>query len=321
MSYGMRSRIGIDRQDSGDVAVADSMHWVSVLDESIGQDKPALMAEGMRGIYDEGAVYEGPNVVPGEINAEANPISLGVFLRAIMGAETLATSGALVTHTWEPRAADFDALYAGDPLTIHKHVDDAGSGTNFYDMVANEFELSISHGELLKMRLGLVGGKRSQIAPLAASYPSGKVWTWNQGSMQLGGNAIGTLRSLTYKQTEQIEPMHTLDGSLDPSRFKRTGYREIALDGVMVYDNQDQYQDFLAQTEQAFKVNWRGSTEVQSGYYDELTIDVPLFRFGEFKPAAGGPGKIEVSFSGKGVYSVDSATGVRFTLQNTHPEY
>ena len=40
MSYGMRSRIGIDRQDSGGTAMTQSMHWVSVLDESIGQDKP-----------------------------------------------------------------------------------------------------------------------------------------------------------------------------------------------------------------------------------------------------------------------------------------
>lgn len=321
MSYGARTRIGIGFQESGGTLLTESMHWIPMLDESIGQDKPQLIEEGMRGVFDQGAHHEGANVVPGEINAEAHPISLGVFLRAINGPATVVASDVIFGHTFEPRVADFDSLYASDPMTIHKYTDDAGSGTNFYDMVANEFELSISHGELLKMRLGMVGGKRTQIAKLAASYPTGKPWSWNQGSMQIGGAAVGVLRSLTYKQTEQIEAMHTLDGSLDPSRFKRTGFREITLDGAMVFDDQSFYQDFLAQTEQSFKCHWRGSTEVQSGYFDDLTIELPLFRFAELKPVAGGPGQIEVSFTGKGVYSVASATGVQIVLQNTHPAY
>ncbi|MEE8394794.1 MAG: phage tail tube protein [bacterium] len=321
MSYGEKSRVAISFQDSFGTSNVNSLHHLALLSESVGLSIESLVERNMRGVHDEGAHYEGPHSVAGDLEAEAHPISLGAMLKAVLGEPTTITSDGLYGHTFEPRTSDWDGKAANVPATILKYLDDGGSAQVFYDLVGSTLELSMAHGEFLKAKVGFVGGRQSQVAAVAASYPTGKLWTWDVVSASVATSAWPELTQLTVKLDESLEAQGTLDASKTPSRVKRTGFRVVTVDGSMKFDNQNEFQQFLAQSERELIVHAKGSVEVQSGYYDELTVKVPLMRYVEFNPAAGGPGQIEVGFSAKGVYSTTSATALNITLQNTQAGY
>lgn len=320
MSYGMDSRIGISFQNSFGTELTNSVYWIPAISESLSVGKPPLISQGMRGIYDEGEHFEGANEVGGEIETEAEAIPLGAMLQTFFGAPATVTSDAVQTHLFKPAQADFDAVSAKTPITAHRYLG-VGSAELFYDLNASTIELNVANGEFLGAKIGFVGGKFKQSVALAASYENGKRFTWDQTSASIGGAATCKLSQLTYTVDEALEGMHTLCSSKEVSRVKRTAFRTVTIAGTLKFDDTDEYDKFLAQEERELIASWRGTTEVQSGYFEELTIKLPLFRHTEFAPNAAGPGEIEVGFTGKGVYSVTSASAMEVTLVNTQAAY
>ena len=321
MSYGMKTNVGISFQNSYGTALANSIYWVPFLSEGFAVSKEPIVAENMTGVFDEGATYEGLNAGEGTLEVEAHPIILGAMLKALMGSPTTVTSGAYYTHTFKPRTADFDDFAAGIPVTISKSLGDTGSAHRFYDMVASKMSLSVANGELLKASMDFMGGKYSQVAAPAASYPAGKSFTWDVASVSIAGAANADISEFNMELDESLENKYTLNATKTPSRTKRSGRRTLSVGGTLIFDTQSEYQKFLDQSERNLTVNMVGLANVQSGYNELLTITVPLFRYVEFKPVAGGAEKLEVGFSGKGVYSTTSATMLQITLANTQAAY
>lgn len=319
--YGMKTDIGLSFQNSYGTALVNSIYWLSFLSEDFAIAKEQIVSEGMRGVFDEGAHYEGMNAVDATLELEAQAIPLGALLKAAFGSPTSVQSGGIYSHTYKPTTSDFDAFAAKRPCTIVKQLGDSGSAHQFYDMVPSKFGLSIANGELLKVSAGFLGGKYSQSAAVAASYPTGKHWTWDVASVTLATSANGALIDLNIEIDDSLENKYTLGTQKTPTRTVRSGFRTLSIDGTLLFDNQNEYQKFIDQSERELIVNLKGTTEIQSGYYETLTIRAPLFRYTEFKPVAGGPGKIEASFSAKGVYSVSSATALQITLVNTQAAY
>lgn len=321
MSYGLKSNIGISFQNSYGTALTNSIYWIPVISEGFAVGKEQIISEAMTGVFDEGINYEGLNANEGTIEVEATPIAYGALLKAMFGSPTTVSSASYHTHTFKPRTSDFDAYAANIPLTISKVVGDSGSSHQFYDMVANKFSLSIANGELLKSSLDFMGGKYSQVVAPSAAYPTGKSWTWNVASVSIGGTANSDIKDLKIEIDESLENKFTLNSQKTPSRTVRSGRRTLSVGGTIIFDNQTEYQQFLAQSERELIVNMAGSIAVQSGYFENLNIKVPLLRYTDYKIVAGGPGKIEVGFSGKGVYSTTSAAAIQITLSNTQAAY
>lgn len=323
--YGQLTNIGIARQNSWGTANVSSLFWIPFLSESIGVDIPPLISQANRGIFDEGEHYAGPKMVTGDLNVEAQPIALGAMLTAFFGepTSTKADSAAVYDHVFIPKQTDFDVNCAKVPVTVLKNLD-VGSAMQFSDLNANTFELSVANGEFLNVTVGFVGGHFQQIAKVTPSFPAGKRWTWDQSSIRTTPSSLdinSNLVSLTFTQTENIEAQHTLVGSSWPNRIKRTGFRTTEISGTLKFETQAEYQAFLAQEEKVLRLTMRGNVEISSGYYNEILCAIPLFRYTEFKPQAGGPGTIEVSFSGKGVYSTSGAHAMSLTLTNTQVSY
>ncbi len=320
MSYGQNSTIGISFQNSYGTAQQSSIFWIPKLSESLNVDKPPLVGQNLRGVYDEGDHYEGPNTVGGTLEVEAAPIPLGAMFKCVMGDPVTVTSGALYTHTFKPRTADWDEKAANVPVTIEKFAD-AGSADLFSDMNGSILTLSVANGEFVKSSVEFVGGSHAQQVATAASYPTESLWTWDATSISIGGTAKPEIMDMTITLNEQLEAMGTLDATKTPSRIKRTGFRTVEISGTLKFDNADEYQQFLDQSERELIAHYEGAVAVQSGYNNSLTFKVPLARHAEFKAAAGGPGEIEVGVSMKGVYSVTSGTAMQIQLQNGQSGY
>lgn len=320
-AYGQKASIALCFQDSYGTSNVDSLHFIPFISESVGVEKPPLISENIRGIHDEGDDYEGKNMVAGDLVAEAQPIALGAMLASVMGKPSSVQSTGIYTHTFKPVATDFDDYAANVPVSYLKDLNDGGSASLFQDLNGNTLSLGIVEGEFLKATVGFVGGQDSQIAAVAASYETGKRWTWDVSSLSIGGSAKPEVMDLTISIDESLEAQHTLNGSKYPSRIKRTGFRTIEVAGTMKFDNQTEYQAFLAQSEQAMVMTLTGPTEIQSGYYETLTIRAPALRWREDKPTIDGPGQIEVSLTGAAKYLTTSATALEMVLVNTLAGY
>jgi len=321
MSYGQKSHVAIAFQDSWDTSNVTSLYHMQHLEESVGLDIPQLIDESAKGVFDEGDSYAGPKEATGDLSINAKAIPLGVLFRAIFGAASVVNSDAIYTHTFKPRQTDFDDISAMDPLTYFKYLDDTGSATLLYNLNMSTLELGVSNGEFLTAKASFMGGAFSQVSDIAASFPTGKRFTWDTSSLQLGGTAEGKMKSLTLKVDESLEAMHTLNNSLYPSRCKRTGARTVEISGTIMFDDQVEYQKFLAQSEEAFILSFASANEIQSGYNDLIVITAPAVRYTEFKPVAPGIGKIEVGFTQMAKYESTSATALQIALTNLQAVY
>ena len=325
--YGMKAAIAYAFQSSFGTSNVTSLHFIPFLTENVGLEKPPLISENLRGVFDEGDDFTGPTMIAGEVEAEAQPLAVGAMISAVLGLPTTVTSTAIFTHTWEPPQVDFDRFSATRPVTYHKHLNDVGSAQTFSDLNGTVLEFSIAAGEFLKVKNTFVGASFTQEAAIAPTYPTGKRWTWAVGSFSIGGVAVPELIDLTITLDQAIEAQHTLSNSIFPNRLKRTGFRTLSIEGTMKFDDQDEFQEFLAQnssfnaTEREMVLNFLTPTEIQSGFFETLQLQIPLFRHREYKPVAEGPGQIEVGFSSAGKFSVNSNTPLRITLINSLAGY
>lgn len=320
MAIGQLSDTGIIFQNSfGTAGDVGSIHWIPRLSSSLMLKKAPIYSENMRGIFDEGDSYEGPNTVEGAIEAEAQVVPLGAMLKSIMNITTV-TSGSLYTHTFKPRTSDFDELSSNNPVTVYQYLD-TGSAMMFSDLNGSVLEIGIANGELLKTKVDYVGGTFSQNAPQTATFDTGKRFTWDVASISIGGSAIAEIDNLVVKLDEGLEAQHTLNNSKYPSRIKRTAFRNVSVDGTIKFDNQDEYQKFVDQSERELIMHFTNGTEVQSGYPEAVTLKLPLMRYEAHEPTAEGPGLIEATITGRGKYSTTSATALEITVYNDQAAY
>ncbi len=328
--YGINETLGIAFQNSyggvladpsSAIAHVDSMNWIEASNETLKLNIPPLMADGMRGILDEADSESGARTVDGDVSMQAKPEEVGALLSTIFTRSTV-TSGGIYTHTFKPRAADWDAYAANQPVTIYKNMNVAGSAFLYYDLCGSNIEFTCANREFLGVKVGFVGGNFSQIASDAASLPTGRRWAWNVASLSIGGTAHTEFRSITITNDEQLEAKHTLNGQLYPGRIKRSGPRQVRISGTLIFDAQAEFQQFLSQSERELDITFTGPTEIQSGYYDLIRFQLPKMRYSDYPPQGdASAGEIEVSFEAHGKYSVDSATSMQVTLINTRAAY
>ena len=321
MPYGNDGEFAIALQNSYGTANVSSFYWVPLLSEGVAVKFETLISQSMRGTFEEGDTYQGPQTNDGALEFEIDAMTLGVFLTAICGAPTTVTSDDVANHTFEPRQDDFDAYAANQPCTIHKNFADGGSASIYYDMIPGNLSFAIANGDFWKASVDFMGGKFTRQAAASKDYPQNKLFTWDQSSIEIGGAANVDITDLSITIAENVGNKHTLNGAKTPSSTKRTGFRQLTIDGTAIFRNQTDYNAFLARTEQSFRASLRNATEIQSGYYEQLLIDVSKMVYTVYEPTFDGPNEIEVGFNARCNFNQDSNTIVQFTLQNSQAAY
>jgi hypothetical protein len=323
MPYGQDAKFGIAFQNShGTAADTASLYLIPFLSQDLGPSRPELLSENMEGRYDEGEAYAGPRNVGGTILSESQPVPAGVFLKAILGAPTTVSNsvaaGEFWTHTFKPRTADFDTNVVNNPLTIYKNLADGGQVPLFKDVVGTRLELAIANGEFLKMGLSLTGGAvDTKTTSIDLGSVSGKKWTWDVSSLQLGGVANTDFADLTIIIDEQSSPRWSLQAQQDPDRVKRDNRRQIRVNGTVKFTDQTEYDIFIANTTQALDLTMTGTVEIRSGFFDVIRVVMPAFKYLTYPLDHPDASEFLVRFEGKGDYHTGSGTSVEITLTNT----
>lgn len=326
MSYGAQIKFGIARQSAAGAAVttATSYFGIALTNEDVGLEKEELISANLTGRFEQGAVYDGVSKVAGTIEFELTPVNMLAALMATVNyAPTIVTSGSLRTATWLPNATDFSSTLVKAPISIYKQFSDASSAEQFYDCQFSQMELSLSQGQFMKGRMTVVGGARTPtgIGSLGVLPPAndvGVLFPWSVASLSLGGSAISQYSDISISLNENVDAIYSMDGTLTPYKYTRTGFREVTVQGTMYFTNRDLLNAFANGTQQRLLVTLQATrSAIQSGYYNTLVIDVPQMKVTAFKPGASGPGEVSVSFTGRGVLDPTSNYAIQYTTITT----
>ncbi len=321
MAYGSQGHVGISFQESFGTSYPNSRDYFPVITESLTEEIPPLISEGIKSRFEEGGIYEGAHAISGDITTEIHPIGMGKLLKAWSGASSSTETNvgsSVYQHAFVPHTSDFDAMAAVPPMSIEVYRD-AGSAFLYYDMLANGLSIEVAHGMLLKTTVSFVGGKFSKLAKTTPSYPAGSYFPWNVTSVSLGGTAIDEVSQLTFNWSNALEAKNTLDGTKTPNRIKRNGFRTLEISGTLLFVNQTEVDNFLNQTRQRLIVTATGQDV--GGENAVLKIDVPKMNYSAFPVNIGGAGLIEVGFSAKAEFDETSNYLSEITLINTEAAY
>lgn len=328
MSYGAQIKFGIARQTavgsgSGTTA-AGSFHHFPLISEDVGLEKDEVLSENLTGRFEQGASYDGVNRVAGTIAFEPTPKSLGSVLTAVFGPAISATSGSLRTLSFLPSTSDYSAIAIQEPYTVYKQWVDASSAECYFDCQFGQIEFTFAQGQLLRAQATVSGGSRvaTGIGSLGLTLDTADLQLgllWDSTSISYGGVAASQYSEITIALNENIEPLYTLNGTLSPYKFTRTGFREVTVNGTMYFADRAALNDFVIGATKRLLVSAQArKTQIQSGYYATLTIDVPALKISQFKPGVTGPGEVSVNFTGRGTLDTTSNYSMKVILINTY---
>lgn len=326
MSYGAQMKLGIARQTAGGTAVTavGSFFPLAVVNEGVSLEKEELISENLSGRFEQGAVYDGISAVRGTIEFEVTPTNLIPMLMATVNYQpSVVTSGALRTMTWFPNTADFSSLLVKPPITIYKQFSDSNSADQFYDCQFGQLDLVFGQGQFMRARATIVGGARAAsgvgsmaITPVAGTLE--ELFPWNVTSASLGSNPLSDSTELTVSLNENVDALYSINGTLAPYKYTRSGFREVTVNGTAYLTSREMMDMYAAGTMTSLSitaVNTR--TAAQSGYYHSITVEVPRLKFTAIQQSAAGPGEVSLQFTGRGVVSPSSGYSIKFTTVTT----
>lgn len=329
MSYGAQAKVGFARQTNpGSYVIATSVpgsyHAMGFVSHDIGLEKDELISQNLIGKFEQGATYSGASKVAGTIEFEATPRNLLTALGLVLThAPATVNSGSIRTWTFLPNTADFSSVFVKAPWSMYSQFSDAQSADLFYDMQFGQLDLVLSQGQFTRGRVQCVGGARlatgvgsANVVPDASD--AGRLFPWNVASISYGGSALQTASEVTFSLNENVDGLYTINGTLTPFKYTRTGFREVTVNGTFYMTDRSMLNNFTGETQAQLLVTLVSTiAAVQSGYYNTMIIDVPQLKVTAFKPGVSGPGEVSVQFTGRGVIDPSSNYALQLTLVNT----
>jgi len=322
MATGALGHAAISWQGSfGGVADPTSYYFFPFVSESLVHAIDLLTVEGIRASLVEPDVVPGLERAEGDIVMEPHPMHIGHFLRGVFGqaSSTILNSDAAMndfTHTFDFRLVDFDVTKTPVPpytLEIFRGTQEAFL---FTDAVFTRIELTIEAGALMRSTVGIITRTVSLKTAETPLFQDFTPWTWAVASASIGGVGVDFIEAFTFVAEVPLEGILAL-GSRRYFKFGRTGFPNIRMSGRIDLGNLDEYDQFVSQAERRLFISLARTSN--SG--ETMLIDVPSFRYEGFPVQVGGPGRITVDFSARGIFNVASNQAATITLTNTLPEY
>lgn len=313
MGYGMRSHAMVAFQDSYGTLNTASLTALAYTEETLEYNKPQINEAGMYANISNNPYYNGPTAVQGGLVMEASPTALGWFLRSAIGLTSTTSDTDKQVHIFKPRTADFDNRAANTPMTIEMNRD-VGSAAIYYDCIGNNFQLNAANGELLSASLDFIGAGFSRKEKATPTFPTARMFKWDQMSAQFNGAAIYDLQDLTITMNNNLEARYVQQNCNAPYRIVRSDRQMIEMSGTFVFDSHSFWDAYLANAGSDYPMVFNWATEQTP---NQLKLDMPKCRFLSFNPHPAGAGLVEAAFTAAAIYHQASDTAFQITLTNT----
>lgn len=312
---GSLTQFGIGKETTYGTAVVPTKFF-EIISEDFKGSYPRIQAEALSAALVDRSDRFAVNTkgASGTVNLEPLTKGFNAWLRYMTGNVT--TTGPAETTAYT-HAADIQSL-AGDMLTVQ-----VGRAQNDGTVVpwtyeggkVTSFEFSNSVDQTLRASISMdfeqeTGGAGAGAYALATpSLPAGaEILNWQGGTITVGGSVID-ISEISVK----------CDNALKTDRYyinkgvgvlKREpvqdGKRQIEWSFRTPYNNATFWQKVSAATVTGavatISAKWEGPTLLGTTIYPKLQLDIPVAVFNEGGPSVGGPGLLEQTFTGKGLY-------------------
>lgn len=329
MAVGMEGFIGIGVESSAgtasfSVAIVDFLPFQS---ENLAVVRNDLPDPSIWANFDERRMYNGLQRIEGSIQTVFHPILTGYLLRLCFDVTTaqrqwLVTSqpGA-VNHRFWTSQGQFQTGSGSDLPTATIEVNrgpvlGAGSSFMYYNCTGNALELSIDAGGFVQANVDMVGRDFSGKSRSTPTYLPQDAFLWNTASVSLNNVGTALFQNLRIRLENNIQAISKLDGRLRPDLLKRGDFRRITVNGQMIFQDFVQYDAFLSGSEVDLSLTFTGKV-ITTSANEILDIGLPRFRYSTYPINIGGPGPIQVGFTGRGMIDQQSLYSMDLTLVNT----
>ena len=318
--YGADAHIGLIKQNSAGTP-ASLFVGIPITGETITHEIDEIReGDFTRYGWLEPPVGQGMQRGTGGFEFEPYPETFGHILNAFFGVASYALVESVNVYNFFAggNQADWDTTVALPPYTLEIYRG-VGSAWQIEDVQVVELNLSQETGQFLKGSLTILGRNIGVDSAHPMTYEDNVPFLWDQASLSWGGSGLGKLESFELGMANKIEGIDYLDGTTWFGATKRTDFFEATLNGVMTYDadTDPEYLPFRAGSSFPVLISYSQPTEIASGYGNAVLIDIPQFRYTTFPPQVSGPGRIQVSFTGRAIADTTSLYSLQITLTNT----
>lgn len=296
-------------------ANADSMHFLPFVSESLTEQIPRIDTQELRHAHDEGYSHQGLRMVAGDIVLEPTPYSLAIAAYLTMGVLTTTSHASYFTHALQMRN---DNLMAGAPLPPFTAVvgRDVSCAQAFWNMQATGFTVDVNQGEIAKLTMSVIGGAAIGDADLGTpsfNDVASSHMPWNVTSIQLSGSAALDFTQLSIAVTNPIEARPTVVTSDYASVFKRSGFRQVRVNGTVDISSLTHYDRLRTGAEHAFLMHMAPTAN------EYVTIGAPKLVYEANPFNIGGPGAVAATVSLRA--HPDASSGSLWCTARTLAEY
>lgn len=265
----------------------------------------------------------------GTIELEPLTKGFGHWLKFMMG--TVNTSGPTETTVYT-HAATVGSL-TGKMFTAQVGravVDGTVKPWTYEGGKVTEFEFSNSVDGLLKCSLGVDFEKESNPTSPSGAYvlqtnvpvTGAEVFSWQGGTITIGGSTVD-LSEVSVKVDNALKTdRFYINSAASKKEPTQDGKRKVSWSFKTPYVDNTFWAKAASATAAGaaavISANWQGLTLLGSTIYPTLQLDIPVARFDEGGPNVDGPGLLEQSFSGMGLYDgTNSALTVTYKSADT----
>jgi hypothetical protein len=239
---------------------------------SIDSTVEPIIPEQLRGSRDRYVMMPSAYSVSGTMDMELPTRGIGPLLvsafSAYAGVYTSAYSGGGYSHVITPGNTSPTFTFetsAADILFMR-----------YGGIRVNTLDINASWNEIVTSSWGLEGTTRSKEASgTSESYLDGNPFHFNGASVKIAGAGVANVKNFSFNVNNNIERIGTLNKTTSWNRTE-LGPREVGLTMAMDFQNDDDYDLFLAGTEFAVQLHFEGGFITgSSGPKRTLVIDIP----------------------------------------------
>lgn len=311
---GSLTQFGIVNEGTYGTAVTVTKFY-EIVSEDFKGNYERIQAEALSAAYvdrsDRFAVSQ--KGAAGTVELEPLTKGFGHWLQYMMGTKntTGPTETTVYTHT-----GTIGNLF-GKALTVQVgRADESGTVRpwTYEGGKVTDYEFSNSVDQTLRCSIGMDFEKESNPDAPAGAYAlatnvpvtGAEIFTWAGATVTLGGSSI-EVDDFSVKVDNSLNvDRYYLNQTAPKKEPIQDGKRSVDFSFKTSYINNDMWEKVSSATPSGayaqLVAKWSGLTLLGSTIYPNITITIPVARFDEGGPNADGPGMLEQSFSGKGLY-------------------
>lgn len=311
--------IGIAKEVAWGTPVA-ATDYIEAMSESVQASMDRFATVNIRNGYEEPSDEAGILRIGGDIALSGNPVSIGNFLKGALQTKSVSivASGALWTnHFFSIKKGDeFSADVSHQPYTV-EIFRDVTTSVQYAGMCVDSLAINFQPNQDVRFTATLIGKDEANLVASTPTFPSSPTtpFRFDTSSIQIGGAANAKMESLTIEIANNLTGVPRLNGTDKIAAIRMSDFQMINITGSLEFSSTDEYDDFIAQSEQALIVS------VTKANSFAMTIDIPKMVYTAFPTGIGGRERQTVDFTGKGFYHAGSGTMIQIDLTTTSSAY